>query len=371
MALGPPTLALQLLVALTALAFGRRRAQADAPVAERSGPRWAVGALIVGGLSLAPWLPNIVALATSGRAYWTPPPEPLSWAQTWHTMLTGWRGEVRFSIELGVLLLLVAAAGVAWLLTRRDVSLRRLGWCVAAGLGLTVGVWAVSLFRSIYDTRYLEASLPPLAMAIAAGGLAFVRGVTNLWARVRPWGTRLSEPRVSTAAGLLSAAILLWAMVPATTTWLDDWRFSTGPSPTRDVVTAIAARIRPGDIVLAVDARSYFTLAYEAEMFRRRGTPLAGPVLGWDSGNQPFYWAQSLISPTDTVTAASLASAGWRGAVPALAPDGSIWLVALANGRNERVGFAPLETGRAREVDRLVLEKHNGVGQIRQLEVLR
>jgi hypothetical protein len=286
-------------------------------------------------------------------------------------MLTGWRGDVRFSIELGVLLLLVAGAGLVWLLSHREPSLRRLGWCVAAGLGLTVGVWAVSLFRSIYDTRYLEASLPPLAIAIAAGGLAFVRGVALLSTRVRILRTRMPHARASSGAAMLSAALLLWATVPVAGTWLDDWRFTTGPSPTRDVTAAIAARMGRGDIVLAVDARSYFTLAYEAEMLRRRGEPLAGPVFVWDSGKQPFYWAQSLISPGDTVSAATLASAGWRGAFPDLAPGGSIWLVALANGRNERIGFAPLETGQARELDRLVIEKAKGVGQIRRLEVVR
>lgn len=380
MALGPPTLALQLLVALVAVAAARRSGPFDRSgprqwIFADSGPRWALGALVVGALSLAPWVPNLLAIAASGRAYWTPPPEALSWALTWRTMLTGWRGDVRFSIELGVLLLLVAAAGLAWLVTRPDVSLRRLGWCAVAGLGLTVGVWALSLFRSVYDTRYLEGSLPPLALAIAAGGLAFVRGVA--WIAARPsiardtTRTRVTPARASAAAAVLSGAILLFAMVPVTSTWLDDWRFTTGPSPTREVIAAIAARMQPGDVVVAVDARSYFTLAYEAETRRRSGAPLAGPLLSWDSGNEPFYWAQSLISPTDTVTAARLGSAGWRAAFPGLAPEGSIWLVALANGRNERIGFGPLETGRAREVDRLVLERHNGVGQIRQLEVVR
>jgi uncharacterized membrane protein len=365
-ALGPPTLALQLLVALVAVVASRRSA-----LAERSGARWAAGALVVGALTLAPWLPNLIAIAASGRAYWTPPPEALSWVLTWRTMLTGWRGDVRFSIELGVLLLLVAAAGLIWLLTRANISLRRLGWCVAAGLGLTVGVWAVSLFRSVYDTRYLEASLPPLAIAIAAGGLAFARGVAWIFARSSLVRTRVTPTHASAAAAVLSGAILLYAMVPVTITWLDDWRFTTGPSPTREVVAAIATRMHRGDVVLAVDARSYFTLAYEAEMRRRSGEPLAGPLLSWDSGNQPFYWAQSLMSPTDTVSAAALASTGWRAAFADLAPNGSMWLVALANGRNERIGFAPLETGRAREVDRLVLVSHNGVGQIRRLEVVR
>jgi dolichyl-phosphate-mannose-protein mannosyltransferase len=365
-ALGPPMLALQLLVALVAVVASRRSAPA-----ERSGSRWAAGALIVGALSLAPWVPSLVAMAASARAYWTPPPEALSWALTWRTMLTGWRGDVRFSIELGVLLLLVAAAGLAWLLTRSNISLRRLGWCVAAGLGLTVGVWAVSLFRSVYDTRYLEASLPPLAIAIAAGGLAFTRIVASISTRSSVARRRVTPVRASAAAAVLSGAVLLFAMVPVIITWLDDWRFTTGPSPTRDVIAAIASRMHPGDVVVAVDARSYFTLAYEAEMRRRSGEPLAGPLLSWDSGTQPFYWAQSLISATDTVPAKKLASAGWRAAFTDLAPDGSIWLVALANGRNERIGFAPLETGRAREVDRLVLESHNGVAQIRQLEVVR
>jgi hypothetical protein len=63
-------------------------------------------------------------------------------------------------------------------------------------------------------------------------------------------------------------------------------------------------------------------------------------------------------------------SLGWHGALPGLADDGHIWLVALANGRSEDLGFAPLERGELAEIDRLIVEHEGNPGQARQLEVV-
>ena len=53
--------------------------------------------------------------------------------------------------------------------------------------------------------------------------------------------------------------------------------------------------------------------------------------------------------------AAEADARGLRNVLPDLGPEGRIWLVAVANGTNEKVGFAPLETGIVRETDRQIV----------------
>jgi hypothetical protein len=429
---GLPTAGLQWLVAAGALvfaagrlprpAFGRRRpapaglVAADRPLpsrdgaaglADRSGAAWATAAITVGALTLLPWLPNILPAATSGEPYWTPRPGTFDWAVTWGTMLVGWREELPGWKEYRVVALAIAALGIVWLLRQRAPALRLLGWCVAAGMALTIAFWSVSLVRSIYDTRYLAASLPPLAIAVAAGGEAIARLLQRVlfagekpenwrfvprlfFARKKPEIARLPERLLSApenretarpsvtitrrapwpaAARLLLAALILAAAVPQTRAWLDEWRWEVGLGPTRELARALSSRLRAGDVVLTLDARSFFPLAYEAEMLARRGQPLAAPLRTWDSGHEPFYRGQALIRDEDTISAAEVAAHGWRRAVPELGAHGNIWLVAIANGRVERLGFRPLASGEVRELDRVVTERSGEMAQARRLEV--
>jgi hypothetical protein len=377
-ALGPPMAALQFLFAAGALLAWRRtrsRSRTAESEAASSGAMHAVAALVLAGLSFLFWLPNLLSVATGRGAYWTPTPATLDWAVSWGTMLVGWREDLFAwkALRLGGLVL--AAVGVAWLVTRRDAARALLGWAVVGGLGLTVAVWAVSLVRSIYDTRYLEASLPPLAIAVAAGGTALVTAMSRVaTTRVATVGaakplTRDSAARWATVVGAgLMAAFLLWALIPGTRAWLGEWRREMGLGPSRELIAALKPRLRPGDVLIALDARSYFTVAYEAEMYRRRGDPLP-PVRNWDAGNEPFYRGQTLILPEATITASEFAAGGVRGTMPELGDGASVWLLAIANGRREDLDFGPVEAGQLREVDRVVVERKGEAAQARQLRV--
>jgi hypothetical protein len=175
---------------------------------------------------------------------------------------------------------------------------------------------------------------------------------------------------VPIAVGALVALLLLRALVPGTRAWLEEWRREMGLGPTQELLAELDPRFRSGDVILALDARSYFTLAYEAEMHRRHGQPLP-PVRNWDSGNEPFYRGQTLIRADVTITAAEFAARGVRGTMPDLRDGGSVWLVAIANGRREDLDFGPLESGALREVGRVVVEREGEAAQARQLEVSR
>lgn len=350
---------------------------------QRAGAAWATAAIALGGLTFLPWLPNILPAATSGEAYWTPPPGTFDWAVTWGTMLVGWREDLAGWKEYRAVGLAVAGLGVLWLVRSRTRELRLLGWCVAAGMALTVALWGVSLVRSIYDTRYLVASLPPFAIALAAGAEAIAGLLQRLLPRreteqgasrpaaAPPWPAAKSAGPTPWPAVMrvLLAAFVLAAAVPQTRVWLDDWRREVGLGPTRELVRALAPRLHPGDVVLSLDARTFFTLAYESEMLARRGDPLAAPLRNWDSGHEPFYRGQALIRDDETITAAEVAARGWRRSLPELGPEGNVWLVAIADGWKERLGFAPLESGQLRELDRIVTRRSDEVAQARRLEV--
>jgi hypothetical protein len=134
-------------------------------------------------------------------------------------------------------------------------------------------------------------------------------------------------------------------------------------------VQALGPRLRSGDVLLSLDARTFFTLAYESEMLARRGEPLAAPLRNWDSGHEPFYRGQALIRDDETITAGELAELGWRKALPEMGLEGNVWLVAIADGWKERLGFAPLDSGQVRELDRIVTFRGGEIAQARRLEV--
>jgi hypothetical protein len=226
---------------------------------------------------------------------------------------------------------------------------RRLGWCLLAGLAFVPLVWAYSQVRSIYDPRYLVGSLPPLALGVAA--------------------ICSSLASIDRRLGIAAAVAVVLVMAPASRLWLDGWREAGGLAPTRQLVDALGARIRSGDVLLASDARSFFPLAYELSRPAGEGRQVAAPLYDWDSGTDPFYLGQTLIDDAHRVTEQEVAAGGWAGALPGLTGDGSVWLVSLAHDTNEDLDFAPLDDGRLREVDRLVVEPVNEAGQARRLEV--
>jgi hypothetical protein len=367
MALGLALACLQGVVALGALLADRRR----------SGAAAALLAICLGGLAFLPWLPALFAVATNGQAYWTPTPGVLDWTVSLGTALLGWREELPLFLSLRVLLLAIVASGAVALVFERDRARRTLGWCLLAGLAVPLALWAISQFRSIYDTRYLGPVVAPLALAIAAGfQLAFAilraraagRRVPAGRRRLPP-GRRFAGEEVAVGAAALLAIGLLLAgpMGIALGLWLDEWRSERGLAPTQGFVVALRPRLGPGDVVISLDARSYFPLAYAAHRLAEAGEPLPAPVFDWDSGREPFYRGQSLIPPGRVLDAADVEEAGGWGRLPGLGRGSSIWLAILARGRDEPLGFAPLAEGELEEVARIVVAPVGQAAEARQL----
>jgi hypothetical protein len=271
-------------------------------------------------------------------------------------------GGVRFPWTVGAYLVFaLAAIGVVALVRGRvpiqerpagsDRSVPILGLAVIAGLALVPAVWLYSQFHSFYDSRYFGAALAPLALATAAGWC---------WA-----SSRITPVLAKRTAGVVVAVLILGGTVA----WLNDWRAEFGLAPGRELVTALEERMRPGDVALSLDSRSYFQVAY---LLGRDRMPerLPGPLFSWKPDSEPFYFGGNLLPPEAVLSANEIRADGWRASLPGLAPGGRIWLVALANGATEDLGFQPLDAGELREIGRLFLAPAGEAGQLRELVVI-
>jgi 4-amino-4-deoxy-L-arabinose transferase-like glycosyltransferase len=355
LALGLGVAGLQGLVALGATAAALR----GADPARRRGALTALGAIVAGGLLFLPWLPRMLGMAVSTDEFWTVPVRNDDWLLSLQQMLGGWSAHVPYDPRPQLALLVVAGLGVIAAIVDRDPARRRLGWCLAAGIAFVGLVWAVSLGRSIYDTRYLAAALPAVALAIAAGTEALGRAAAHAAGRLS--GAR-SAALADGAIRLGVAALAISVTGIAAGGWLADWRREGGLPPTKQLFDELARRARPGDVLLALDARSYFPIAWELDRRARLGATLPVAAYDWEPPGEPFFRGQSLLDPAVRVTPDE-AAAGWSTALPGLAPGGRVWLVALANDRDEDLGFDPLDAGELREVERIVVEPVDEAGQ--------
>jgi mannosyltransferase len=346
--LGLPIAALQFAVATLPWIHRRRIEYLIAP-----------GAIVAGGATFLPWLPTTLA-AANGPPFWTPTPQMDDLGHTFAVMvaegrLTPWTlgaATVLILAVVGVGLLSIGSVGFS----ARRAGVRGampplLGAAVIAGLAVVPIVWLYSQVHPIYDSRYFAASVAPLAVATAIG----YNWVSN----------RIASSLFKDAAFLGVTVLLLGSTV----TWIGDWRSGVGVAPARELLASLEQRMQPGDVAVSLDARSYFQIAYllgRDETLSR----LPGPLYVWDSGREPFYFGQSLLPSRTLVPADHIKGMDWESRLPGLAPDGSIWLVALANGANQQLGFGPLDVGEVHEVGQVVLARNGETGQLRELVVI-
>ncbi|MEP6470016.1 MAG: glycosyltransferase family 39 protein, partial [Chloroflexota bacterium] len=251
--------------------------------APHAGSRAASAALIGGLATFAPWIPRLMAAADAGRPFWTPTPNLGDLPETFAVAFTGQAPSPAWIAALP----LAGLAGVGlWALFRarsiRDNSDQlATALAICGGAGLILLWWTISQWRSAYDSRYLGAAVPPLAMAIAVG-----------WERLamRPKGARgASADRVLTATLVVLIGIGTFVFEA---TWIN----GTGLAPGRAAALALSQRVRAGDFVLVADARSYFPVAY---LVGRKSDPitLPAPVRYWRSGSEAPFSGGDLVPP--------------------------------------------------------------------------
>jgi hypothetical protein len=340
LSLGLPTAALQLLFVSGCWAVRRRR-----------GPGLAVLAIVAGLATLAPWLPALLGAATSGARFWTPKPDLATLAGTFGDSLLGGRGLGAPSVAAACLMAL-AVVGLVFLLARRLT--RGLGLALALGVALVPIVWLYSQIHSIYDPRYLGAALPPLAIAASAGLVA-------LDCR---FGERLRvSANLSRAIAPAAAAVLVLLVAVSSIGRLEQWRAEAGFYPARQTVAELRALVRPGDVILSMDARSYFPLAYLQAHCEAAGC-LPAPLYDWEGPGQPFYRGSALLDSAVVVDRADVDRLGWPDALPGLSPNGTIWLVELARPDHENLATEVARSGELIQTESIPIEGNGFDGHI-------
>jgi mannosyltransferase len=311
----------------------------------------AASAALIGGLAIfAPWIPRLLASADAGRPFWTPTPNLADLPETFAVAFTGQAPSPAWIAALPLAGL--AAVGLRTLFrarsVRADSDQLATALTIGAGAALILLWWIISQWRSAYDSRYLGAAVPPLAMAIAVG-----------WERL---AMRPAAARGASASRILSATLLVLigtGTVVAEATWIS----GTGLAPGRAAGVALSQHVRAGDVVLLADARSYFPVAY---LVGRESDPmrLPAPILYWRSGSEAPFSGGDLVASIDSVTEDQSLDAG---DLPGLSPGGSIWLVAIADPQGEVRRFTPLADGRVTELERFVVADHGARALILRL----
>jgi 4-amino-4-deoxy-L-arabinose transferase-like glycosyltransferase len=354
LAFGLPVAALQAIaVAITWL-------HARPDPAARSRARYALGAIIVGAALFVPWLPSLFRSAASSSPFWTGPPGRTAPLETFATMFVG---TALVPAVLGTtVLLLLLGYGLDRLLRGRhpdleDGDARLLGALLLMGILLIPTIWIGSHVRSVYDQRYFGAALAPAALAVAAGWTALVSRVASpvgggAWQR---WRLRLA-----------GVAVPACVVVGSGLAVADSFR-GIQLAPSNAVMHYLQDHVRVGDAVIAIDARSYFPIAYLADR-SRSPTNLPGPIWYWRSPGEPAYDGGSLVPAEDSLASSLVNDPRWPRVIPGLRPGGHVWLVALANGDHDQIDFAPLRHPGLYEADRIFIRPGIEVAQIRRLD---
>ncbi len=384
MAFGLPVAALQLLFAIACYAVRRRQVGRGASKSRSSGPRLAILAIVIGTASLSTWLPSLLAVPLSNQGFWTPKPDLTSLHDTFYAFL-GVTGTGLSSAAPGIAAIL-AVAGIAGLsmphrlgLIERGahgedaevgrtagsgavmapvegdevMRLRMFGLAAVLGIGLVFVVWIYSQRESVYDPRYLGAAAAPVAALIAAG-------LTTTARMLR-----------SHVVGVILAVAILGPMTAGALLAVDRLNADVGSDPGRQTAQLLVSMVQPGDVVLTLDARTYFPLGYYLDQ-TAAGTVADDQLFDWDPPGEPFYLGTSLISADRLIDPGRVAAVGWQAVLPGLGPRGTIWLVSIANGNATDLGFSPLTSGpllRQSGATIFITPVDGNVGQIRPLVI--
>jgi hypothetical protein len=142
-------------------------------------------------------------------------------------------------------------------------------------------------------------------------------------------------------------------------------------NPAGETAEQLTTLVRPGDVVLTVDAQTYLPLVYYLGQ-TEAGTAILDRTYDWYQPNWSPYIGTSLIANDRVVDAVLVSKVGWRAALPGLSPSGTIWLATIVNGTNSKLGFKPLDTGQLVERPSgtiFVTPPDELVGQIRPLVI--
>jgi hypothetical protein len=119
-----------------------------------------------------------------------------------------------------------------------------------------------------------------------------------------------------------------------------DWNMGPG----HQTANALEDIVRPGDVVLTVDAQSYLPIEYYLEQ-SPNGASVSAVLYDWYQPNWSPFIGTSLITPGRVVSPDVVAKVGWLGAMPGLSPNGTIWLVSIADGGATEIDFDALHSG--------------------------
>ena len=386
LAFGIPTAALQVVFAgsVGVVAASSRRRGRAAAVEETAacpanagtwrtrlprGPVLAMAAIGVGGSTFLAWLPALLAVAGNGRPFWTGRPNLDAFPQTFDRVIGAPWNAPEVAQYVALILALAGAVGLLGLGIghagagtagpggadrERRTQLRWMGLALLLATTLCPIVWIYSQVRPIYDARYFGSIAPPLCLLMAAGA---------------PVMTRLLRNR------LIPAALLLVLVVTMASSSLDFVRSRSGSAdldPAQETVAQLVTLAKPGDVVLANDARTYFLIDYY--LHRAGGEQAYGlRVYDWSGPSQPFFYGTYLISGDRVVTPALIDRVGWAGALPDLRAAGSIWLTTITAGNRDDIDFTPFATGQLIEKSRQLVKRAGDqsgkAGQIRQLAI--
>ena len=339
MPMGIPNSGLQLLFALIALAWLRNRVSLAA-----------AGAVFLGALSLVPWLPYLLRIAGGGTAFWTPVPNLGAVAYTIRDWVIQDFGGIAFGAVLLLLALLLAGLGLWALatgrLTSRDEG-RLLALALLLDMGLVPVVFLYSQIHSIYDPRYLGSAAPPFFIALSLGIAAATR-----WARSRRTTANPGEPGLlartiaSRSSGIALTGVVVVSMLAGAVCQISDLHREISVDAARETAAELAGRVQPGDVVLALNAQTYFPLDYYLDDATR--DRLGIRLLECRRPDAAYFTGWQVIDGSARIDAPRLSSEGWGNAL-GLGPHNTVWLVALDDQAKEFRRIAPYEQGQVVE----------------------